>query len=98
MGTAVKRKKTSGESSANPTDSLSQPSHSNGATNKGDGTSVFSSASVRISVIKRPASATSSQNNSHKIEEKKIEEEDKHVTSETVLQSLCQNYGSSDEE
>ncbi|PKI47645.1 hypothetical protein CRG98_031931 [Punica granatum] len=107
---ADKKRKISQEFSANPTDSLTKASvndsiddnssnkgNPNGSRDNGDTKFVFGSSTVRVSVVKKPA-PTSAQNDSAKVEESKKDGVDKLVSAESGLLSLCQSYGSDDDD
>lgn len=101
----VKKGKLSDDFPDKPTDSLTKATSSNISNDRGDFVgsrerserkSLFNSSSVRIAVVKK-AAPTSSIGASARIEEAK-KEADKSGGVSTGLQSLCQSYGSSDED
>ncbi|XP_048130184.1 splicing factor YJU2 isoform X1 [Rhodamnia argentea] len=101
----LKKEKLSEDFLDKPTDSLTEATSSDISNDRGDFVgsrerterkSLFNSSSVRIAVVKK-AAPTSSISASGKIDETK-KEADKSVGLSIGLQSLCQSYGSSDED
>ncbi|KAM7490461.1 hypothetical protein LguiA_033382 [Lonicera macranthoides] len=83
----LKRRKVSEEDFGNPTDHLTKTSILDGSKKKGEsGQFLFKSSSVKVSVLRKPLPASSSN--------PPAKEEDK----SNGLQSLCQQYDESDED
>ncbi|XP_073153007.1 uncharacterized protein [Henckelia pumila] len=84
----TKRRKQSQEQPSNPTDSLTTTSAFENSNNKdkGDTKSVFKSSSIRVSIVKKT------------IADSKPKKEDDAVASSTGLHSLCQQYGSDEDD
>ncbi|KAK9268796.1 hypothetical protein L1049_000560 [Liquidambar formosana] len=116
----VKRRKVSEELPLNPTDSLAKANIFDGPNKKdttggsgapNDAKFIFKSSSVRVSVVRKPALATSGSNltkqdenkqeelrNLSKPDENKQGEERKTNEASIGLQSLCQNYKSDEDD
>ncbi|KZV16793.1 coiled-coil domain-containing protein 94 [Dorcoceras hygrometricum] len=85
----LKRRKQSEEQCSNPTDSLTTTSAQENSKNKdkSDNKSVFKSSSIRVSIVKKTVA-----------DSKPMKEEDEVAVTKSGLHSLCQQYGSDEDD
>ncbi|KAL5572013.1 hypothetical protein UlMin_021610 [Ulmus minor] len=117
---SVKRQKVSQEPPSKPTDLLTKATIADDSTYRGkqnnsgasNGSIIFKSAAVQVSVVRKPATASEDKKAEKmdnikqgegsksltKLDDRKQEGEDKIKGPSNVLQSLCQNYNSSDDD